>query len=302
MFSIFSSIKFSRLALSAGACLFVIALFSAPVFAGGEQSVIKIAGSTTVLPIASRAAESLNARQGHATYTVNAGGSGVGIHGVGGGLVQIGLVSRDITDDEKKRYAKTNFKAHLIGRDAVACVVSSEIYHAGVKDLTPRQIKAIYLGKITNWKDVGGPDRRIVAVDKERHRGTRHVFMEYIFGDKNARAPGARLVTGSNNEGQSKIAQSDAAIGMLSFAWTNSDVVAVGLRAGSKVIAPSLENMRDETYPINRNLYLVTAGNPAGPVKDFVDYVLSSAGRKIVREAGYVPVGIAPPPQLALGR
>ena len=296
MFSFFPT----RIFLSS--TLLASALLASPVFAGEGHSVVKIAGSTTVLPIASRAAESLNARQGHTRYTVNAGGSGVGVHGVGRGLAHIGLVSRDITDAEKKRYASADLKTHLVGRDAIACVVSAEIYHGGVTDLTPLQIKAIYLGEIANWKDVGGPDRRIVVVDKERHRGTRHVFMEYIFGDKNARAPGARLVTGSNNEGQSKIAQSDAAIGMLSFAWTNSDVVAVGIRAGSEIIKPSRENIQDETYPIMRNLYLVTAGKPAGAVKDFVDYVLSAAGRKIVREAGYVPAGIAPPPQLALGR
>ena len=160
----------------------MFSLFSEQVFADEKRSLIKIAGSTTVLPIASRAAESLNADRGNTAYTVNAGGSGVGIHGVGSGLIQIGLTSRDITDAEEKRYADANLKVHLVGRDAVACVVSSAIYSAGVKNLTPQQIRDIYLGKIINWKDVGGPDRRIVTVDKERHRGTRHVFMEYIFG------------------------------------------------------------------------------------------------------------------------
>ena len=302
MFSFSPAVKFSRLALSASACLFAFALLSPPVFAGDGQNVIKIAGSTTVLPIASLAAEFLNSRQGHATYTVNAGGSGVGIHGIGSGLIQIGLVSREITDVEKNRYADANLKMHLVGRDAVACVVSSEIYHGGVVDLTPRQIRDIYLGEITNWKEVGGPDRHILVVDKESHRGTRHVFMEYIFGNKNPRAPGARLVTGSNNEEQSKIAQSDAAIGMLSIAWTNSDVVAVAIRDGSKIIRPNLKNIQNKTYPILRNLSLLTAGNPDGRVQDFIDYVLSSAGQKIVRKAGYVPAGNVRPQNLALGR
>lgn len=302
MFSYISAIRYPGFILSATACLFAIAALSAPVFAGDGKRAIKIAGSTTVLPIASRAAETLNARKGYAAFTVNAGGSGVGVHGIGVGLIQIGLISREITDVEKERYADVNFKTHLVGRDAIACVVSSEIYDAGVKDLTRGQIRAIYLGKITNWKDVGGPNRRIVVIDKERHRGTRHVFMQYIFGDKNARAPGARLVTGSNNEAQSKIAQSDTAIGMLSFAWINDDVVGVAIRGESKVIEPNLENIQNETYPILRSLNLITDGEPIGPVKDFIDYVLSSAGRKIVREAGYLPAEIFPPQKLALGR
>ncbi len=99
MFSFFPTHKFLRSALLVSAWF---ALLAPPVFAGEGHSVVKIAGSTTVLPIASRAAESLNARQGHTRYTVNAGGSGVGVHGVGRGLVHIGLVSRDMTAAEKK--------------------------------------------------------------------------------------------------------------------------------------------------------------------------------------------------------
>jgi phosphate transport system substrate-binding protein len=263
---------------------------------------IKIAGSTTVLPIASRAAETLNAKKNHSIYTVNAGGSGVGIHGVGSGLIQLGLISRNITEAEKERYSNVDLKVHLIGRDAVACVVSSEIFDKGVKSLTRQQIKDIYLGKIKNWKEVGGPDRRIVVIDKEMHRGTRHVFMQYVFGRQNARAPGARLVTGSNNEEQTKLSQSDAAIGMLSFAWVNEDVVAVAIRNGSTIIEPSLKNIQNETYPIMRNLSLVTAGNPSGTVKDFISFILSSAGQNIVREAGYVPTDAFKPQKLATAK
>ncbi|MGV7220567.1 MAG: phosphate ABC transporter substrate-binding protein [Nitrospinales bacterium] len=250
---------------------------------------VKIAGSTTVLPIASRSSEALNARHSQPVFTVNAGGSGVGIHGVGSGLIQVGLISRNITEIEKKRYSDVKFNVHLVGRDAVACVVSSEIFNAGVKSLSRQQIKDIYLGKIINWKQLGGPDKRIVVIDKEMHRGTRHVFMQYIFGKPNARAPGARLVTGSNNEEQTKITQSDAAIGMLSFAWINEDVVGIAIRDGSRIIEPSLKNIQNETYPIMRNLSLVTAGKPEGHIKDFINYVLSSSGKTIVREAGYIP-------------
>ena len=284
------------------ACFLSISTFSAPVLASDKPEIVKIAGSTTVLPIASRAAESLNAKQNHSNYTVNAGGSGVGIHGIGSGLIQLGLISRNITEAEKKRYSDVDLNVHLVGRDAVACVVSSEIFNAGVKSLSRQQIKDIYLGKIKNWKEVGGPNRRIVVIDKEMHRGTRHVFMQYVFGHQNARAPGARLVTGSNNEEQTKLAQSDAAIGMLSFAWVNEDVVAVAIRNGSTIIEPNLKNIQNEIYPIMRNLSLVTAGNPVGPVKDFINFVLSSAGQNIVREAGYVPTDAFKPQKIATAK
>jgi phosphate transport system substrate-binding protein len=257
-----------------------------------EQALrITVVGSTTVLPIATRAAEQfVEKKNGEVSITVNGGGSGVGIQSAGSGRADIGMASREMTAREKNRFQNPRLQALAVGRDSVACVVSSEVYAAGVRALSKKQIGDIYLGKIKNWQEVGGPDRDIVVIDKERHRGTRHVFMKYVFGNENARTPGARLVTGSNNEEQTKIAQSDAAIGMLSFAWVNDDVVAIGIREGGEVIDPTLENVRSNRFPISRNLDLVTAGTPKGQVKEFVDFILSPEGQKIVAESGYIPV------------
>jgi len=252
---------------------------------------ISVVGSTTVLPIATRAAEQFVAKKnGEVLITVNGGGSGVGIQSAGSGRADIGMASREITPRERKRFKNPGLWVLAIGRDAVACVVSSEVYSAGVQVLSKEQIGDIYLGKIKNWKEAGGPDREIVVIDKERHRGTRHVFMKYVFGNENTRTPGARLVTGSNNEEQTKIAQSDSAIGMLSIAWMNDDVVGVGIRDGDEIIQPTLENVRGNRFPISRNLNLVIAGKPMGKVREFVDFILSPEGQKIVAESGYVPI------------
>lgn len=255
-----------------------------------DSTVIRIAGSTTVLPIVSRAAERFQVSNPLVKVTVNAGGSGVGIHGTGNRRLDIGLASREITSRESSRYASTHLNTTVIGRDAVACVVSSEIFHSGVHSLSKQQIGDIYLGKITNWQQVGGPDRTIIVIDKETHRGTRHVFMQYLFGKSNARAPGARLVTGSNNEEQAKIAQSNSAIGMLSIAWINDDVVSIGLREGGQVIQPTLDNVRNGRFPIARNLNLITRGKPVGAVRQFVDYLLSEEGQQLVTDSGYIPI------------
>ena len=253
-----------------------------------ESTVIRVAGSTTVLPIVSRAAERFQARNTSFKITVNAGGSGVGVHGAGTRRLDIGLSSRETTPQENNRYASLN--TIVIGRDAVACVVSSEIFNSGVRSLSKQQIGDMYLGKITNWQQVGGPDRTIIVIDKETHRGTRHVFMHYLFGNSKARAPGARLVTGSNNEEQAKIAQSNAAIGMLSIAWINDDVVGIGIREGGQVIQPTLDNVRNGRFPIARNLNLITTGKPAGGSKQFIDYLLSEEGQRLVAESGYIPI------------
>lgn len=251
---------------------------------------VKVAGSTTVLPIVSRAAERFKAVHPGVAVLVNAGGSGVGLNSVAEGRVDIGLMSRHISPEEKEKFKNLSFEIYTVGHDGVACVVSSEIYQAGVKVLSKEQIRDIYLGNISNWQKVGGPDRRIVVVDKEYHRGTRHVFMKYVFGDEKARAPAARLVTGSNNEEQAKIAQSDTAIGMISHAWINEDVVGVGIRENGETLRPTIENIRSGRYPIVRDLNLITVGKPSGPVKEFIDFILGAEGQKTVAESGYIPV------------
>ncbi len=260
----------------------------APQLALAANKKILVEGSTTVIPIVSRAAERYRALHPKVRILTKAGGSGVGAHAAGTKRADIGMTSRQLTPHELDRYKSAKLRTHVLGKDAVAPVVSSEIYRAGVRSLSKKQIGDIYLGKIINWKEVGGPDRPIVVIDKERHRGTRHVFMEYILGNAEARAPGARLVTGSNNEEQTKIAQSDSAIGMLSFAWLNHEVRGLALRDGDRVIEPNLGSVRDGTFPIARNLNLVTAGPPNGEVKGFIEFLLGPEGQKIVEESGYI--------------
>ncbi len=282
---------FFRILISVVFFILFSAVSLSPGFAEDRREKIQVVGSTTVLPLVTRAAEVFAEEKKDAVaITVNSGGSGVGIHSSATGRADIGMASREISNKERERFKNSDLKTIVVGRDAVACVVSSEVYAAGVKALSRKQIRDIYLGKIKNWKDVGGPDREIVVIDKERHRGTRHVFMQYVFGDENARAPGARLVTGSNNEEQSKIAQSDAAIGMLSLAWINEDVVGIAILEGDEAIEPTLENVRANRFPISRNLNFVVAGEPEGIVREFVDFIISPKGQKMVKASGYVPV------------
>jgi phosphate transport system substrate-binding protein len=272
-----------------GLVLFLTSGVPSQVLAGAESR-IQVVGSTTVLPVASRSAEKFM-ETSQVRVLVNAGGSGVGIHSVAQGRADIGMASRGLSLDEKKRFEKSGLKIHLVGLDAVACVVSTEIYEAGVKHLTPEQIAGIYMGEVRNWKEVGGPDRQIVVVDKERHRGTRHVFMQYVFGNASQRTPGTLLVTGSNNEEQAKIAQSDSAIGMLSFAWVNDDVKAISLGDQGKEILPTWKSVQQGKYPIIRKLNFITAGEPEGDIKTFIDFVRGEIGQKIVQESGYLPTG-----------
>ncbi|XWN37725.1 MAG: phosphate ABC transporter substrate-binding protein [Balneola sp.] len=256
-----------------------------------QKESISIGGSTTVLPVVSNAADSYRQSNSDIRIIVNAGGSGVGINQVGENKLDIGMTSRSITDEEKSKYPDVDFKTISIGKDAVVPVVSSEIYAAGVTSLTLQQIGDIYSGKITNWNELGGPDKEILCVDKETSRGTRHVFMSAVLGDKEAPAPGADLVLGSNNEEQTALTQSDAAIGMLSIAWLNNDVkgLTILMNNGDK-IDPTLSNIINGSFPITRDLLIVTNGEPTGKTKDFIDFILSNEGQGIVEKTGYVRI------------
>ena len=133
--------------------------------------------------------------------------------------------------------------------------------------------------------------REILVIDKEAARGTRHVFMEIVLGDKEAQAAGADLVLGANNEEQTAIVQSDAALGILSNAWMNKDVKGLAIiMENGEVIEPTLENIVNGKFPIIRDLDLVTNGEPTGITKEFIDYILSDEGQKIVIKNEYVSI------------
>jgi len=256
-----------------------------------KTQVVRVAGSTTVLPIVSVAAEAYMKQHPDTKIIVNAGGSGVGVNQVGSQQIEVGMISREITQKEREQYPQTAFTIHAIGRDAVVPVVSSEIYNAGITSLTLAQIARIYRGEISNWKEVDGPDTDILVIDKEAARGTRHVFMEIVLGDKEAVAEGADLVLGANNEEQTALTQSDAAIGILSNAWLNDDVkgITIMMPDGSTV-APTLENIINNTFPITRDLVLVTHGAPTGETKAFLDFIKGVEGQEIVKSNGYVSI------------
>ncbi|MDQ6987398.1 MAG: phosphate ABC transporter substrate-binding protein [Mariprofundaceae bacterium] len=246
-------------------------------------------GSTTVLPVVSTAANIWHQQHPDVRITVSGGGSGVGIASMIQGTADIGMASREI-DSEETAKLKGNVDVFTIARDAVAVVVSKAVYLGGVHQLSLKQIAAIYRGNIKNWQEVGGPDARIFVIDKEASRGTRHVFAEAVLGDAHARAPGASVISGSNNEEQSLVAHSDSAIGMLSNAWLNDAVRGVAVGEGKKAVLPDIQHVRDGSYPISRSLHVILAKKAAPEARAFVDFLLSSQGQDIVKKSGYLPV------------
>ncbi len=268
----------------------IFVALAATLAACSAPDAISVSGSSTVLPAVSKAADQYSAETG-ISVIVNAGGSGGGFNQLAEGQTDIGMMSRDITAGELGKFASLNFQEIAIGRDAVVPSISSEIYDAGVTALTLSQISDIYSGRVDNWSEFGGPDRAIFAIDKEASRGTRQIFMKVVMGDPKAEAAGADLVTGSNNEEQTALTQSDAAIGMLSYAWLNEEVrgLSIILEDGKRIEA-SLDTIRTGEFPFVRNLNVVTRDDTSQAAQAFIAYLLGPKGQKMVEDAGYIRV------------
>jgi len=256
------------------------------VFAAGR---LRVNGSTTVNPVATEAAEILRAGK-HLDITVDTqGGSSGGIAGVGDGSIEVGMSSKPLSEDDRKKYPSVAFVATEIGRDAVALVVSADVWNGGVHALSRAQIKDIYEQRITNWKQVGGPDRPIVFFNKEPGRGTWEVFAHWVYGDPKAAPAVSHREVGGNEETRTKVASTRGAISQLSSAWATGNVHPLSIRLDDgAVVEPNAANIASGRYPMARPLFFITNGPPRGDAKTLIDYVLSPVGQELLHKHGYL--------------
>ncbi|MFI8767387.1 phosphate ABC transporter substrate-binding protein [Streptomyces sp. NPDC053792] len=256
--------------------------------AEASSSALQASGSTTVAPVASDAAEALKSKGLHITVATQ-GGSAGGISQLGSGQIQIALSSKPVSDKDKQTYPKTDFVSTQIGADAVGVIITKEVADAGVKSLNKAQVQGLFEGKITNWKQIGGPDLQVFVYDKEPGRGTREVLDKFIYGKGEAPAPPKSpnyAVVGGNLETRNKLESTRGSIAPLStgFIEGHDKLVAIPLEG----IAPTNENIASGTYPMTRPLYMITNGKAQGAAKQYIDYILSAEGQKLLPKHGYL--------------
>jgi phosphate transport system substrate-binding protein len=200
------------------------------------------------------------------------------------------MASKPIRGDDRAKYPKVTFKETHIGEDAVAVVVSHDVWEAGVHALSKEQIQGIYEGRITNWKEVGGADRRIAFFNKEPGRGTWEVFAHWLYGDAKKAPQVTFPEVGGNEETRNKVASTRGAMSQLSSSWADGGrVFALGMKAGDgTVLEPTPANIATRKYPMSRPLFLLTDGEPHGVAKVFVDFMLGDRGQELVRKHGYL--------------
>lgn len=248
---------------------------------------IMIKGSDTVLPLSQAEAEEFMLKHADKSITVIGGGSGVGIAALIDGEVEIAMASRSMKDSEIEQ-AKQNGINPLettIGWDGIAVVVNPE---NPVSQLSFTQLKDIYDGNISNWNEVGGEDRKITVISRDSSSGTYEYFKEEILVESEYRQDA--LVQPATGAIVQEVAQNKGAIGYIGYAYVDNSVKALALDGGDGVFVPATqEKILSGEYPLARELFYYTNGEPQGLTEEFMDYVMSSEGQSIVSEVGYFP-------------
>ena len=257
--------------------LLLTAVFGAGCISTEDTETISIAGSTTVLPVAQAAAEEYMNQHSNADIQVSGGGSGVGATSVIGGTSDIGMLSRDLKASEKEG---NTLKEFVVGKDGIALVGHPS---NTVSDLSLEQVKAIYQGTITNWKDVGGADSEIVLIGRDSSSGTREFFTEFVLDKEDAAKEMQEL--NSNGAVAQAVSITPGAIGYVSLEYVDDSLKAFSIGG----VAPTVDNVISGIYEINRPLLMVTNGEPEGLAADYLAFILSEEGQQILKDSGFIP-------------
>ncbi|MDY7231504.1 phosphate ABC transporter substrate-binding protein [Hyalangium rubrum] len=248
---------------------------------------VTVKGSDTMVQLGQRWAEDFMKQTPGATIQVTGGGSGTGIAALLNGTTHIAMSSRAIKEAESQQLQtrhKTAAREIVVAKDGVTFYVPET---NPLTALTLEQLKGIYLGDITHWKDVGGPDETIVVYSRENSSGTYAFVKEHLLGgqDFTPRAltlPGTAAVVNAVSKEKNGIGYGGAAYA--------KGIKELKIKIGAEEIAPSQENIQSGKYPLSRDLFFYVRGEPTEAVKQFIDFALSPEGQRIVTQVGYFPV------------
>lgn len=255
-------------------------------------------GSDTLVNLALAWAENYMQLHPELRISVTGGGTGTGIAGLINGTVDLANASRDMSPEEIAAARRAGFEPveHVVARDAIAVVVNPS---NPVDRLTIPQISAIFTGQITNWREVGGEDRPIVLLSRESNSGTYVFFLENVIrqgrSDSDLLFSPDTLLMPSSEGISEEVRHNPNAIGYdgLGYVTPDQKTVAVAMAEGEPFTMPSVETVNDGTYPIARPLFIYSAGEPEGVVREYLDWILTD-GQALVDDIGFVPLQPAP--------
>jgi len=261
----------------------------------GQGDYLENKGSDTIVNLALAWAEAYQTVNPEIRVSVTGGGSGTGLAALVNGTVDIANASRKIKPEEVDAVRENGAEPQefVIARDAIAIIINPE---NPVNQLTLQQLSEIYSGKINNWNEVGGEDRPIVRLSRETNSGTHVYFLEEVLrlGEKDNKTFFSKntLLLPSSEVIGAEVRQNPNAIGYDGLGYVTDDmkVVAVAPKPGMPYIFPSADTVNSGEYPVARDLYMYTAGEPQGSVKIYLDWIFTPEAQKIVTELGFVPI------------
>ena len=269
----------------------IAAASAAAGFAGAAQAAgtVTVKGSDTMVVLGQRWAEEYMKKHKDTTIQVTGGGSGTGISALINGTTDVCEASRSMKDAEKKQVQEKAGGPPVeitVAKDGLSVYVNDS---NPISELSMAQLKAIFTGKVTSWKDVGGPDAKIIPYSRENSSGTYVFFKEHVLSnaDYTPRAqamPGTAAVVNA-------VAREKFGIGYGGAAYAKGiKVIKVKKDAGAAGVVPSDATIKDGSYPLSRPLFFYTRPKPAADIKAFTDWVLSPEGQAIVVKVGYFPI------------
>lgn len=264
----------------------IIILLSTAVFMScsrEKRSKVVIKGSTTVLPITQKAAEAYREIE-KVSFSIEGSGSGNGIKALIDGSCEIANSSREMKDKELESAKEKGIKVKEI---VVAYDMIVPVVHPSnpIKNITMDQLKAIYDGSISNWKELGGNDENIVIISRDTSSGTYEVWHEKVMQKSDVRKDA--LLQSSNGAIVSAVSTNKKAIGYIGFGYLNETVNPLKVNN----VDGTLENGKSGRFPISRKLFMyINSEKISGQSKKFVDYLIGKEGQKLVKEAGFIPL------------
>lgn len=254
----------------------IIVVIAVSVISGFDKERIDIAGSTSVQPLAEQLATEYVADHDNIQVNVQGGGSGMGIRSVSQGIADIGTSSKELSAEDS-----VGVTAVELGKEGIVIGVHNS---NTVDDLSTDQIKQIFSGEITNWKELGGPDEEIHVVTREEGSGTRDAFESVVMDDQDIKSDA--IVQSSTESVKQAVSTDPGAIGYMSFAHMSDHVKSLTV---NNVVA-SEETIADGSYELQRPfLFVINEDNYSQAVHDFVDWIKSPEGEQIIIDAKIVP-------------
>jgi phosphate transport system substrate-binding protein len=269
----------------AGLCVMSVCGLVSVVGAAEEaKQTLQLEGSTTVGPIGDAFAEAFMKSQG-CSITVKKTGSGDGVAALIDGRCDIAMSSRFLKPEEFKKAIDNGVYpvAHTVAMDGVCVVLHPS---NPINELTTAQIADIYMGKITNWKELGGPDMAIVAISRDTSSGTYEVFHEKVMNKKDMAA--SVEYVNANPQAHARVKTTAGAIGYVGLGFLDRNVKAIKVNG----VSPTKQTIAQGTFPVSRPLFLFTNGYPklGSLIHAFCIFYLSEEGQEIIEAKGFVPM------------